>query len=99
MPGEELRFERAQKALRVYQRAKRLRMIVVVGTLALSIARVAWPMLFPRAADAPTSTPVVLGICLIASFFDISLEWSTRMDCQRCLEGYEAYLDATRRFD
>jgi hypothetical protein len=94
-PGEELRFETVERAARAYERAKSLRMVVVFTTFAVSIARVAWPALFPRVGDAPTSAPAVLGICLFASFFVVSLEWSTRINWQSCLEGYEAYRRTT----
>ena len=90
-PAEELRFQTVERAARAYERAKSLRMVVVFATFVVSIARVAWPALFPRMGDAPTSAPAVLGICLFASFFAVSLEWSTRIDCQSCWEGYEAY--------
>ena len=90
-PAEELRFQTVERAARVYERAKSLRMVVVFTTFAVSIARMAWPALFPRVGDAPTSAPAVLGICLFASFFAVSLEWSTRMNYQSCMEGYEAY--------
>ena len=89
--GEELRFQAVERAIHAYERAKSLRMIVVLATFAVWIARVAWPALFPRMGDAPTSAPAVLGICLFASFFAVSLEWSTRMNCRSCSEGYEAY--------
>ncbi len=90
-PGEELRFQTVERAAHAYERAKCLRMIVVCTTFAVSIAGVVWPALFPRMGDALTSTPAVLGICFFASFFAVSLEWSTRMNCRSCSEGYEAY--------
>jgi hypothetical protein len=90
-PKEELSFQTVQRAARVYERAKSFRMVVVFATFAVSIARVTWPMLFPQVGNAPISAPAVLGICLFASFFALCLEWSSRMDCQSCLEGYEAH--------
>lgn len=98
-PAEELRFETAQHAARVYERAKLFRIVVVFAAFAVSVARVVFPMLFPLVGNAPISAPALVGISRFASFYAISLELSARVQCQDCLKQYEASLRATRRSD
>ncbi len=95
-PGEELRYESALRAVHVHERAKSFRTVAIVVVFAITTARICLaPSLgLPKGL---VDTQVVNGICLLASLFTFSLEWSTRLQRQDRLQAYARYLISHRQ--
>jgi hypothetical protein len=80
---DELRIDATQRAIDSYFRARFFRNLAVALTLLIWAVRIAPPNLFNALDD--TMVLRLLGISFFASFFTFSLEWSTRRQCQACL--------------
>jgi hypothetical protein len=94
-PGEELRFESAQRAVHIHRQARKIRMVVLVIVAVITAARIGLATsvgLNIGIEDAP----VMYGVCLLATLLSISHEWSTRLLQEDRLEAYAQYLTSHR---
>jgi hypothetical protein len=88
--SEEFRFEAALHAIGVYRRAKLIRRLAVVLTVAIMAARLVLLALCIPVGEKDATIPVLAGISLVASIFTISLEWSTRAQCKDLLDEFDS---------
>ena len=83
----------------IYQRAKLLRLAVVVLAASVLITQLVSSDFSRWLKQLSLDAPAVVGLSLFVSFFTFTLESSTRRRCQESLAKYVGYLERTGRLD
>jgi hypothetical protein len=83
-----MRFEAALHAIGIYQRARFIRRLAVMVTVAIAATRLVLLALCIPVGEKGMTIPMLVGVSLLASFFSASLEWSTRAQCKDSLADF-----------
>jgi len=89
---EELRFESAQRAEHLYERAKLVRSIVVVAAVAFLLMIAAVPTIVGPQGDAAISLSAVSFFCLVGLLISFAHVWSSRVHRDVCCDTYARYI-------
>jgi hypothetical protein len=90
---EEVRFESVERSLHACQRAKQLRMLVILIVLAVAVVRIG----FPNFLAEVVSTPVLMGVLLMLSTLTFSVELASRWRYLDAVNRYESLVQADVR--
>jgi hypothetical protein len=69
----ELRFESVQRSLQAYRRAKRMRMVFILGCVLVGVVRLG----VPQAMAQMVSAPFLVGMIFFLSFLTFTAESAT----------------------
>jgi hypothetical protein len=94
--AEELRFESAQRAAQLFDRARLMRNVVACSAFVLLLARVAAPTLFGSLSETVFSLPAVVAYAALAMLITFANVWTSRMFRDECFERYTRYVGSHR---
>jgi hypothetical protein len=97
-PHEELRFESAQRAEHLYERAKLVRKIVIVAAVTLLLIIAAAPAIVGPQGETVLSLPAVSFFCVVGLLFTFAYVWSSRVHRDLCCDTYAKYIGSKRQF-
>ncbi|HEV3136397.1 MAG TPA: hypothetical protein VGZ26_00810 [Pirellulales bacterium] len=89
---EELRFESAQRAAHLYERAKLVCKIVIVAAVALLLTSAAASTILGPQGDTVLSLPAVSFVCVVGLLFTFAYVWSSRVHRDTCCDTYAKYV-------
>jgi hypothetical protein len=95
-PAEELRFESAEHAERMFERSKLVSKIVVAVALALVLIRLALPTFFVPLGESLSSLTSIVGIAVFAVFLALASYWSSRVHRDESCDRYARYIRSKR---
>lgn len=96
-PHEELRFESAQRAAHLYERAKVVRKIVIVVAVTLLLIIAAASTIADPQGDSVLSLPVATFLCLVGLLFTFAYVSSSRVHRDACCDTYAKYVGLQRQ--
>ena len=93
---DELRFESAQRAAHLYERAKAVRKIVIVAAVALLLIIAAASTIAGPQSDAVLNLPAATFFCLVGLLFTFAYVSSSRVHRDACCDTYAKYVGSQR---